>query len=124
MVMAYQKYWVDEMKAWVENEGGVGFASRDYVFENENIEGKVFAIELLTDPLILKKDEKTIIVDINRKNVAYALYTTEAKTKLCEICFKNWKHMTNYAKKVDKEINNFLLGNSEYDEIESETTGK
>jgi len=123
--MAFQENWFDEMNKWVK-QGGVGFADRDYVFNsNQVIQGKVFSIELLTDPLILKK-EKNIIngkeeikisVEINRKNVSYALYTTAAKKKLCEVCFNKWDHMQDYAKMVDIETHKFFLGISEYDTL-------
>jgi len=77
--------------------------------------GEVFAIELLTRPLVLRRDHKTerfeVIVD--RRETKHALVTNAAKTEECK---RSVWGRENELKEIDDEIHQFLLGHSSHDE--------
>jgi hypothetical protein len=91
-----------------------GIASREAVFESKDpIPGQVFAIELLTQPILLTKDRHGhLTVGINRDCVEQSLYTNEAKRDLCRRVFDTAEKIEK-AHVLDAEIHRFLLGESE-----------
>lgn len=95
-----------------------GIASREAVFEGkEPIPGQVFAIELLTQPVLLTKDRHGhVTVAINRDFVEQGLYTTEAKRDLCRRVFDTADKIAE-AHHRDAEIHRFLLGEVERDAL-------
>ncbi|MBF0378259.1 MAG: hypothetical protein HQK72_12365 [Desulfamplus sp.] len=95
-----------------------GINSHNCVFENDNIPQKVFSIELLEEPLILRKEKDKLTVNINRKNIEYAVYNNQGKRELCKKCFNKQEHIVNFAKDVDTKVHEYFLGKSDFNEIE------
>jgi len=107
---ANHQNWKDKVKS-ID-----GIISNDIPLLDKKIDGQVFLIELLEEPIILTKEGNKTIVNINRNNITHSLYTTKAKNLLCKKCL-NDHEILNYAKKVDKVINDFILGNNNYNQI-------
>jgi hypothetical protein len=95
-----------------------GIASREVVFESKDrIPGQVFAIELLTQPILLTRDRRgRTTVAIDRDGVTQGLYTTEAKRDLCRRVFDTPQKIEQ-AHLRDAEIHRFLLGESKSDSL-------
>lgn len=113
---------VDKLRTLVPRQGkspsslgllvpGVG--CRDDVFNKSDHlpDIPVFAVELLTQPVILEKRnndrKRRTQVNIDRTGVKNAVYTTEGKNWLCREFLKG--KIDEWAKKKDKEIHNFLI---------------
>lgn len=94
-----------------------GFDTIKTVFTEKDLKGRVFAVELLTQPLTLSKKDGKKVIKIDRRNVTHAIYTNTAKTLLCKSCFEDLKPKEK-AKELDHQIHNFFLGNSLNSKIE------
>ena len=94
-----------------------GIVPRSWLYNVETrLPNEVFAVELLSKPVIIKKDEHGYInVIINRNGVKDAIISTEAKRKICETYVEG-----NESKllELDRNVHNFLIGRSEIDSIE------
>lgn len=84
-----------------------GIAQRELVFGKKKLPGQVFAIELLTKPMLLQKQGKTTYVTVNRDGVTHGLYTGEGRKTIVEHTFNNSESLKN-AKHLDKKIHNYL----------------
>jgi len=91
-----------------------GIAPRERVLEGpDRIPGQVFAVELLTEPILLTRTRTgRTSVAIHRDGVTQGLYTTEAKRDLCREVFDTPRKIAE-THALDLEIHRFLLGESE-----------
>ncbi|MCX6579861.1 MAG: toll/interleukin-1 receptor domain-containing protein [Candidatus Aminicenantes bacterium] len=91
---------------------GPGIGWRDTVFNKQQPsslpDAPVFAIELLTQPIVLeKRSNGRTLVAIDRTKVENAVYTTEGKNWLCREFLKD--KVEQWAGKQDREIHDFLI---------------
>jgi len=63
---------------------GSGIAPRDAVFGKDRLPGQVFAAELLTQPLHVKREGGRIRLIVDRRGVREGVYTNAGKTRLCK----------------------------------------
>ena len=83
------------------------------------IKGEVFAIELLTQPIHIsyQKREGRYIVTIDRRGVENSIISTAAKTAICKKYIEEQKDKREELIKLDQEIHQFLMGNSNKEEF-------
>jgi hypothetical protein len=91
-----------------------GLAPAEVVFDPaRSLPGEEFAVELLTRPLHLSRTPHGgICLAVDRDDVVDALYTTQAKARLCEEIFNTEERLAE-AQRLETEIHRFLLGRSE-----------
>ncbi len=79
------------------------------------LQGEVFAVELLTKPIIIRRDKINgrFSVTINRSEVEKSIISTAAKTELCKKYVKDRVGL----EELDYEIHQFMLGNSQEEEF-------
>jgi hypothetical protein len=75
----------------------------------QRLPGEVFAAELLTAPLVLRKDGGQITVCVDRSGVEYMVISTAAKAKLCELYVKSRRRE---LIELDRAILAFMRGSS------------
>ncbi len=83
------------------------------------IKGEVFAIELLTRPIRIsnQKREGRYVVTIDRRDVTNSIISTAAKTAICNEYVEKNKDKRSELIKLDQEIHQFLIGNSDKEEF-------
>jgi hypothetical protein len=84
-----------------------GVASWAEVFETKGLPGQAFAAELLTQPVLLERNQGRTTVRIDRRGVHDAVYTTGGKTCLCKKLLTG--DVAKWAENKDGEIHRFLL---------------
>jgi hypothetical protein len=95
-----------------------GRTSREMVFEGpERLPGQVFAVELLTQPILLKrKADGRLSVMVCRDKVREGLYTTESKRRLCQEVFGSPEQIAE-AHARDLDIHRFIQGQGDRREL-------
>jgi len=91
-----------------------GFSSIQRVFGQESLSGRVFAVELLTQPQRFVYRDRQKIVSLDRRHTTDAIYTGTARRRLRDVCFDSGE-VERWARWVDEEIHDFLRGKHEYD---------
>ncbi len=91
-----------------------GFSSIQRVFGGEELTGRVFAVELLTQPQQLMYRDRQKIVRLNRRHTTDAIYTGAARRKLRDLSFDT-PEVVQWAQQADEEIHEFLRGKHKYD---------
>jgi hypothetical protein len=92
--------------------GHDGILPRAVVFGSENIPGQEYTIEILTAPVVLRRNEHGgVTVRVNRDGVAHALASTAGKRKLCLRAFNSAKKIA-AARRLDAAVHRFLLGHA------------
>ena len=91
-----------------------GFSSIQQVFGRERLTGRVFAIELLTQPQQFMYRDRQKIICLNRRHTSDAIYTGAARRKLRDLCLDT-PEIEQWAQRVDQEIHDFLRGRHECD---------
>jgi hypothetical protein len=96
---------------------GPGIDSRESVFDaREPRPGQEFALEVLTEPVLLRRDRRGVTLSVNRNRVRQALYSTEGKRELCRQALDSDEKLAD-ARRLDDEIHRFLLGRSAATEL-------
>ena len=89
---------------------GVAEVEKVFPADGKPLEGQVFAVELLQQPIILNKlDDGTIRVVIGRDKVTLGVYTTEGKQRLSEQLFAGEEQLEK-ALQTDRTLDRFLRG--------------
>jgi hypothetical protein len=85
-----------------------GIAPRDLVFgSGPRLPGQVFAAEILTRPVLLRKSGGELEVTVDRRGVQDAVYNTAGKNRLCrEVLHGDRLEM---ARRLDGDIHLYLL---------------
>ncbi len=90
-----------------------GVLPRTVVFGSEFLPGQEYAIELLTAPLLLRRNSRGgVTLTVNRDGVTEALISTEGKREICERVYDNDPDKITAARRLDAEIHRYLLGRS------------
>jgi hypothetical protein len=85
-----------------------GIASRDLVFgPGPGLPGQVFAAEILTRPVVLRRSGDTLEVHVDRRGVTHAVYTTEGKDRLCGERLRGER--LGLAVRLDEDIHAFMM---------------
>ena len=85
-----------------------GIAPRDVVFGEEDLPGQVFNIELLSKPIIIKKNLNRTCITVNRSEVYWAIYNRKGRDAINKQAFPN-QEAQDKAIDLDNEITKFLL---------------
>lgn len=105
-------------KLWSEKRDQIakmeGFSSTTQVFDHKKLEGRVFAIELLTEPQQFLYKDRQKIVRLDRRHTSDAIYTGPARRELRDLCLDTHE-IGQWAQRVDREIHDFFLGKHECD---------
>jgi hypothetical protein len=85
-----------------------GIAPRDKVFETgPGLPGQVFAAEVLTRPVVLRRSGGELEVHVDRRGVTQAVYTTEGKNRLCRDTLQG--DTLELAARLDEHIHAFVM---------------
>ena len=85
-----------------------GIAPRELVFgHKEGLPGQVFAAEILTRPIVLRRSGGILEIHIDRRGVKNAVYTTEGKNRLCRETLQGARLET--ARRLDEDIHAFMV---------------
>ena len=85
-----------------------GIAPRELVFgRKEGLPGQVFAAEILTRPIVLRRSGGILEIHIDRRGVKNAVYTTEGKNRLCRETLQGARLET--ARRLDEDIHAFMV---------------
>lgn len=105
-------YW--ERK--IDNLIGDGIDEPLRVFGQTKLDGQVFSINLLTQPLSLIRDNDSIHLVIDTENIRHAVYKNRGKNLLCDLFFSDdspiKEEMRSWAKEIDQAIHSFILKKS------------
>jgi len=94
-----------------------GIADMDTVFQKEELDGRVYSIELLTQPLKLYEFKGNKMLRINRQNAKLGIYGFQAKGELTNKCIDT-AYMKQWVQTINNEIHNFILGKNNTGPIE------
>ncbi len=86
-----------------------GFAPIGKVFGRPELEGQVFAVELLTQPVTLWSDGGERRVRVDRSATSEGIYTGAARRKLRELCLDT-PGLQTWANETDERVDAFLSG--------------
>jgi hypothetical protein len=85
-----------------------GIAPKELVFgHKEGLPGQVFAAEILTRPIVLRRSGGVLEIHIDRRGVKNAVYTTEGKNLLCSETLQGDRLET--ARRLDEDIHAFMV---------------
>ncbi|MBU0995919.1 MAG: hypothetical protein KJ737_25775 [Proteobacteria bacterium] len=82
-----------------------GIIQRYFLYAEHRFTGEVFAIELLTQPIVLEYSNGRYRIIIDRNNVDCAIISNGAKREICDFYVSN--HLKNISK-IDTAIQGFL----------------
>lgn len=90
------------------NKASDGIAPRDQVFgPGPGLPGQVFAAEILTRPVVLRRSGGELEVHVDRRGVTHAVYTTEGKDLLCSETLQGDR--IGLAARLDEDIHSFVM---------------
>lgn len=105
-------YWERKIHHLIGN--GIEIPLR--VFGPSKLNGQVFSINILTQPLSIIRENDNIHLIIDTKNIKYAVYKNNGKKFLCDLFFADdspiKEEMRSWAKDVDQSIHSFILKKS------------
>jgi hypothetical protein len=85
-----------------------GIAPRETVFGTKGgLPGQVFAAEILTRPVVLRRNGGEVEVHVDRRGVTDAVYTTEGKNRLCSGTLRDERE--EIAVRMDADIHAFMM---------------
>ena len=85
-----------------------GIAPREAVFRRKGgLPGQVFAAEILTRPVVLRRVGHELEVHVDRRGVANAIYTTEGKNRLCSDVLRDDRR--ELAAGLDADVHAFMM---------------
>lgn len=99
-----------------------GIAPREAVFGTEGgLPGQVFAAEILTRPVVLRRAGGDLEVHVDRRGVTDAVYTTAGKNRLCSEVLRDDR--LDMAVRLDADIHAFMTeaGDGSWLEIPTQT---
>ncbi|MGD8413690.1 MAG: hypothetical protein PVF33_05630, partial [Candidatus Latescibacterota bacterium] len=99
-----------------------GIAPREAVFGTEGgLPGQVFAAEILTRPVVLRRSGGDLEVHVDRRGVTDAVYTTAGKNRLCEEVLRDDR--LEMALRLDADLHAFMVeaGDGSWLEIPTQT---
>jgi len=89
-----------------------GIATRQRVFNtSRRLPGQVFALELLSRPVVLRRDASGAIeVTVDRRGVTHAVYTSEGKNALCRAALAGSAY--DEARALEERVHGLMTGAS------------
>ncbi|MEM7311122.1 MAG: hypothetical protein AAF682_30910 [Planctomycetota bacterium] len=99
--------WSDKRERALETDG---FDSAARVFRDGPLPGRVFAVELLTSELRVAHSGRATAVELDRTEVADAIYRGSARRALRDLCLDT-PDVEDWARRVDRRMHAVLAGN-------------
>lgn len=102
----------------VRNQDGI--APREAVFgPGPGLPGQVFAAEILTRPVVLRRSGGGLEIEIDRREVTQAVYTTDGKNRLCAESLRGERLAL--ASRLDEQVHEFMIDAPEGSALEIPT---